>query len=95
MKQLERLPCIQGGDGFFCKKPLHKAEASVEHRVASAKGGSNAEVNCVACRNTLNALLGSKALQDKLEVFLRQKGDFECPATGSTPASSPALAASQ
>jgi hypothetical protein len=86
MKQLERLLFIQGGDCFFCKKPLSKADASVEHLVASANGGSNAEENCVACCKSLNSLLGSKALKEKLDVFLRQKGDFRCPASGSKPA---------
>ena len=86
MKQLERLLFVQGGDCFFCKKPLPKAEASVEHLVASANGGSNAEENCVACCKSLNSLLGSKPLKDKLEVFLRQKGDFKCPAATSKPA---------
>ena len=80
MKQLDRLLFVQGGECFFCKKPLQKSDASVEHLVASANGGTNAEDNCVACCKTLNALLGSKSLKGKLEVFLRQKGVFRCPA---------------
>jgi 5-methylcytosine-specific restriction endonuclease McrA len=91
MKQLDRLLFVQGGECFFCKKPLRKADASVEHLLASANGGTNAEDNCVACCKTLNALLGSKSLKEKLEVFLRQKGAFRCPAETSVPqASSPA-----
>jgi len=91
MKQLDRLLFVQGGECFFCKEPLQKADASVEHLLASANGGTNAEDNCVACCKTLNALLGSKSLKEKLEVFLRQKGAFRCPAETSLPqASSPA-----
>jgi len=37
-KPLDRLMFAQGGHCFFCKKPLSKSEASVEHLVASANG---------------------------------------------------------
>lgn len=80
MKQLDRLLFIQGGDCFFCKAPLVKADASIEHLVASANGGNNSEDNCVACCKTLNALLGNKLLKEKIDVFLRQKNGFKCPA---------------
>lgn len=80
MKTLDRLLYIQGGECFFCRKQLAKADASIEHLVASANGGNNAEDNCVVCCKTLNALLGSKSLKDKIEVILRQKGAFRCPA---------------
>lgn len=79
MKTLDRLLFIQGGECFFCKKPLAKTDASIEHLVASANGGTNGEDNCVACCKTLNALLGSKSLKEKIEVVLRQKGTFKCP----------------
>ena len=81
MKQLDRLLFAQGGDCFFCKKPLPKAEASVEHLFAPANGGPNSEDNCVACCKTLNALLGSRPLKEKIEVLLKQKGAFVCPAS--------------
>jgi hypothetical protein len=83
MKQLDRLLFVQGGECFFCRTPLSKADASVEHLLATANGGTNAEDNCVVCCKTLNALLGSKSLKAKLEVFLRQKGPFRCPALAS------------
>lgn len=79
MKQLDRLLFVQGGNCFFCHRLLPSAEASVEHLVASANGGNNADDNCVACCKVLNSLLGSMPLKDKLEVFLRQKGNFKCP----------------
>jgi len=75
----------QGGLCFFCKQPLPKSEASVEHLVASANGGSNKDENCVACCRAVNALLGSMSLKEKIQVALNQKGQFKCPnGTGST-----------
>jgi HNH endonuclease len=80
VKQLDRLLFEQGGECFFCRKALAKSEASIEHLVASANGGPNHEDNCVACCKTLNALLGSKALKQKFQVVLNQRGSFKCPA---------------
>lgn len=78
---LDRLLFAQGGQCFFCRKPLPKADASVEHLVASANGGTSADDNCVACCKTLNHLLGSKSIKDKLQIVLNQHGDFRCPGT--------------
>jgi len=70
---------VQGSLCFFCKQPLPKAEASVEHLLASANGGSNSDENCVACCKSVNALLGSMSLKEKFQVVLNQKGQFKCP----------------
>jgi hypothetical protein len=78
-KQLDRLLFAQGGHCFFCKKQLPKAEASIEHLVASAKGGANHDENCVVCCKAVNALLGSMSLKEKVQVVLNQKGQFKCP----------------
>ena len=86
-KPLDRLMFAQGGFCFFCKQPLPKSEASVEHLVASANGGSNNDENCVACCKAVNALLGSMSLKEKIQVVLNQKGQFKCPnGTGATKA---------
>jgi hypothetical protein len=79
VKPLDRLMFVQGGLCFFCEQPLPKAEASVEHLLASANGGSNSDENCVACCKAVNALLGSMSLKEKLRVVLNQKGSFKCP----------------
>lgn len=79
--QLERLLFAQGGQCFFCRKPIAKADASVEHLVASANGGANDEGNCVACCKALNGLLGARSIKDKLQIVLNQRGHFQCPAT--------------
>lgn len=79
IKPLTRLLFLQGGLCFFCKKPLSETEASVEHLVASANGGSNRDDNCVACCKSLNILLGSMPLKNKIDVCLNQKGQFVCP----------------
>lgn len=78
-KPLDRLMFAQGGLCFFCNALLPKAEASVEHLLASAKGGSNSDDNCVACCKSLNALLGSMSLKEKIKVVLNQNGSFKCP----------------
>ena len=77
----------QGGLCFFCKQPLAKGEASVEHLVASANGGSNNDENCVACCKAINALLGSMSLKEKVQVVLNQRGHFKCPNEGGKVAS--------
>jgi hypothetical protein len=96
-KPLDRLMFAQGGLCFFCKQPLPKAEASVEHLLASANGGSNNDENCVACCKAVNALLGSMSLKEKIQVVLNQKGQFKCPngagsAEVSTQPKAPAIA---
>jgi hypothetical protein len=78
-KPLDRLMFVQGGLCFFCKQPLPKTEASVEHLFASANGGSNSDENCVACCKAVNRLLGSMSLKEKFQVVLNQKGQFKCP----------------
>ncbi|MGA7949963.1 MAG: HNH endonuclease [Thiobacillaceae bacterium] len=89
-KPLDRLMFVQGGLCFFCKQPLPKAEASVEHLFASANGGSNNDENCVACCKSVNALLGSMSLKEKFQVVLNQNGHFKCPnGAGSAKATTP------
>ncbi len=78
-KRLERLMFVQGGNCFFCKSPVAKADASIEHLFASANGGGNNDENCVACCKALNAVLGSLSLKEKFQVVLNQKGNFKCP----------------
>ena len=78
-KPLDRLMFAQGGVCFFCKEPLPKAEASVEHLLATANGGMNEDENCVAFCKSLNTLLGSMSLKEKLQVVLNQQGPFKCP----------------
>jgi len=78
-RPLIRLLFAQGKKCFFCKEPLPIAEASVEHLVAKANGGSDHDGNCVACCKSLNTLLGSMSLKEKIDVILNQKGQFQCP----------------
>jgi F0F1-type ATP synthase delta subunit len=80
--QLEKLLFSQGEKCFFCKKKLAKNEASIEHLVAKANGGSNVNnENCVACCKEVNSLLGSLSLKQKIEIILNQEGNFKCPST--------------
>lgn len=79
MKQLERLLVMQGRRCFFCDEVIPSGEASVEHLVASANGGSNDDENCVVCCKALNAAFGSKPYKEKLRAVLNHKGKFVCP----------------
>jgi HNH endonuclease len=81
-KPLDRLMFVQGGLCFFCKQPLPKADASVEHLFASSNGGNSKDENCVACCKAVNALLGSMSLKEKFQLVLNQRGQFKCPNVG-------------
>lgn len=84
-KAIDRLLFAQGGGCFFCQRALSPADASVEHLLATANGGSNDPDNCVVCCKALNALLGHMSLKEKLRVVLNQKGQFKCPSDGAAP----------
>lgn len=86
---LDRLLFAQGGDCFFCHEKLPREEASVEHLVASTLGGSDSDENCVACCKTLNRLFGRMSLKEKMQLLLKQRGDFQCPGKASVKATSP------
>ncbi len=79
-KPIERLLFAQGGQCFFCEQNLPRGEASVEHIVAVTHGGKDNDENCVACCKALNNLFGRMSLKEKLQILLRQKGNFICPA---------------
>lgn len=78
-KPIDLLLFEQGGCCFFCQRTLTRGDASVEHLVATSNGGSNDPANCVVCCKALNALLGRKSLKEKLQVILKQRGEFKCP----------------
>lgn len=90
-KPIDRLLFAQGGQCFFCNQPIPPGQATVEHLVASANGGTNDAQNCVVCCKTLNTLLGRMSLKEKIRVVLNQKGAFRCPNGNRTaPKSKPA-----
>lgn len=86
---LDRLLFTQGGQCFFCRKPLPKADASVEHLLVNANGGTNDDGNCVACCKALNHPLGSKSIKEKMQIVLNQRGNFQCPGNTCVPAKTP------
>ena len=92
-KPIERLLFTQGGQCFFCEQKLPRTEASVEHIVAVTHGGKDNDENCVACCKALNNLFGRMSLKEKLQILLRQKGNFICPAGigGSTENQAPSV----
>lgn len=87
---LDRLLFAQGGECFFCRQPLPREQASIEHLVATTHGGKDNDENLVACCQALNALFGRMSLKEKLAVILKQKGAFQCPARLAPALASPA-----
>ena len=79
IKQLDRLLFMQGNRCFFCGDSIPDGEASVEHLVASSKGGARDDENCVACCKTINAVFGSLSVKAKLQIVLSHRGQFKCP----------------
>jgi hypothetical protein len=91
--KLDRMLFLQGGRCFFCDEELCRADASLEHLVATANGGPDCEANCVACCKVLNGMLGSLSLKEKIRVVLNQRGRFKCPAPAAEAPFQPAVSA--
>ncbi|MEI8380001.1 MAG: hypothetical protein WCJ09_07730 [Planctomycetota bacterium] len=79
MKQLERLLFLQGNRCFFCQSAIPAGQASVEHLVATANGGSGSDDNCVVCCKSMNEALGKLPIKVKMQVILNQRGRMVCP----------------
>lgn len=79
MKQLERLLFLQGNRCFFCQSAIPAGQASVEHLVATANGGSGSDDNCVVCCKSMNEALGKLPIKVKMQVILNQRGRIVCP----------------
>lgn len=79
MKQIDRLLLLQGYRCFFCDQPIPPGQASVEHLVAIANGGTKDNENCVVCCAALNSAMGNLSVKAKLRVVLNQRGAFTCP----------------
>jgi hypothetical protein len=92
IKPLDRLLFAQGQCCFFCDQPLPREAASVEHLLAKSHAGTNELDNCVACCKALNQIFGDMTLKAKLQVVLRQGGDFRCPQQSMEPVSPNAVA---
>jgi hypothetical protein len=79
MKQLDRLLMLQGQRCFFCDEFIPMGEASVEHLIATANGGTKDDGNCVVCCKTLNTAFGHRSVKEKLLAVLNHRGPFVCP----------------
>jgi len=88
IKPLDRLLFLQGGHCFFCKDPVARSDASLEHLKPRSQGGENDYENCVACCKALNSLFGQMSLKEKIRVILNQDGKFQCPSKLTSPSAS-------
>ena len=81
LTKLRRILYLQGGNCFFCGKPLSDDDASVEHLNPKSRGGGSTEDNEVVCHKSLNHVFGNMELKRKFEFVLKTKGSFRCPGT--------------
>ena len=81
LTKLRKILYLQGGNCFFCGKPLAEDDASVEHLNPKSRGGTNTADNQVVCHKTLNHAFGNMDLKHKFEFVLKTKGTFHCPGT--------------
>ncbi len=70
---------FQGNRCFLCDEPIPDGEASIEHLVASSRGGSSGDDNCIVCCKAVNEALGHKPFKEKLRVILSHRPRFRCP----------------
>ncbi len=61
------------------RRAASRSEASVEHLIASASGGTNDDSNCVVCCKSLNAAFGSRGVKEKFRAVLNHRGPLVCP----------------
>jgi hypothetical protein len=81
LTKLKKILYLQGGNCFFCGKPLPEGEASVEHLNPKSRGGTITEDNEVVCHKTLNEVFGNMDLKRKFEFVIKAMGAFRCPGT--------------
>lgn len=77
--QLETLLHRQGGLCFYCRKPLRRQFASIEHVVPECLGGWEGFTNLVACCQRMNLLLSGLPPKHKIEIILNWQGRSPCP----------------
>lgn len=78
MAKIEQLLFLQKGLCFYCKKPLPREKASIDHLVPVSHGGSNDKDNCVACCQTINMYFGNMGIKEKVR-FLIDCERIKCP----------------
>jgi hypothetical protein len=81
LAKLGTLLYLQGGNCFFCSRPLKEEDASIEHLNPKSRGGTSTDDNEVVCHKTLNHAFGNMDLKRKFEFVLKAKGAFRCPGT--------------
>jgi 5-methylcytosine-specific restriction endonuclease McrA len=81
LTKLRKVLYLQGGQCFFCGKPLKEEDASIEHLNPKSRGGTSTEDSEVVCHKTLNHAFGNMDLKRKFEFVLKVKGAFRCPGT--------------
>lgn len=79
MKLVDRLLFLQAGHCFYCRGPLPREAATVEHLVAVAHEGSEQTTNKVAVCHAVNVALGSITLKEKIALLQLYGGKLPCP----------------
>jgi 5-methylcytosine-specific restriction endonuclease McrA len=71
----------EGGKCFYCRKFLPFANSTIDHIIPKGGGGEDKEENMALCCKTLNTIMGSCDIKDKLKIIFNQVGEngFVCP----------------
>jgi 5-methylcytosine-specific restriction endonuclease McrA len=57
-----------GDDCWLCRRPIREGDATIEHLVARANGGTNDPANLALCHHGCNAHLRDRPLPRKLKM---------------------------
>ncbi len=77
--QVETLLHRQGGLCFYCRKPLPRKDASIEHIIPNSTIGAEGFNNLAACCKSMNSHLQGISPKHKIELLLNHWGGCPCP----------------
>lgn len=77
--KLKRLYYRQGGRCFYCDQSLRLTDASLDHVIPKAHGGTDDMENLVCCCKAINQLFADVSAKSKLQTLIQWKGALPCP----------------
>ena len=77
--KVETLLHRQGGLCFYCRLPLPRYAASIEHVIPQNMSGAEGFNNLVACCKSMNSHLQGMSPKHKIELLLNHWGGCPCP----------------
>jgi len=77
--QIQSLLHRQGGNCFYCRKPLAMQDASIDHVIPQCIGSYEGFTNLVACCREINLQFQGLPPKHKIELILNSNGLSVCP----------------